>query len=196
MSSVAEIRSYHQNLFAEKDSVFLDLETNGLEVTTDILEIGAIKYKAGQLGAGNLEPAEIFHAYIYFDGVPNMGAFEVNQLNPITLRTEGKQLAKVLADLREFTRGTTVAGQNIIRFDMPIIGYRCKMHDITLEHGELVDTLHLAKDIVRLPSYRLADLARYFGMNYRPTHRAVDDVRATAELFTKLIYPRAAGQLL
>jgi hypothetical protein len=52
-----------------------------------------------------------------------------------------------------------------------------------------VDTLALARPLLRgeVPDHRLSTLARFFRAGTQPTHRALDDARATAEVFHCLL---------
>ena len=58
----------------------------------------------------------------------------------------------------------------------------------------VVDTLPLARRLVRdeVPDCRLGTLAHRFRLDHRPTHRALDDAMATADLLHVLL-ERAAG---
>jgi len=192
LQSPDEIRE----ILATKSIVVFDLETNGFEVSTDILEIGAIKYAPGTLTRENLQPAEIMQHLIYFDGTPNMEAFGINRLDPVALKTEGMPLAQALQKLKDFTHDSVIVGQNVFAFDMPIVTYHGVRNDIMFSHAGVVDTLLLARTQIKVPSYRLADLARYFVFQNIPSHRALDDVMATAELLVNLVYPKRQATLL
>ncbi|HEX5467355.1 MAG TPA: polyribonucleotide nucleotidyltransferase, partial [Candidatus Limnocylindrales bacterium] len=56
-----------------------------------------------------------------------------------------------------------------------------------IEHGRYLDTLTLAREAwPDLDSAKLGDLARFFGLPTEPTHRAMPDAEATAQLLALL----------
>ncbi len=177
------------DLIEDKDFVFLDLETNGLSVSTEILEVGAIRCSGKTIldPEDALDSVEEFHHLVYFDGEPNWDALNVNKLDPEYLRCHGSQLEDVLRELVDFTRDTLVVGHNIISFDLPILDHHLQKHRLNLHYRGVADTKRLAKNSIHVPSYRLADLSSHFNLPVLPTHRAIDDVRATAHLFRQLM---------
>lgn len=175
------------SLLRQYPIVFLDLETNGLAVNTDVLEVGALKFAPGEL-LSREEPVGIpFHRYVYFEGIPDPGAFGVNHLDPFTLKTEGAPIREVVNDLNQFVEEGIVGGQNIKSFDLPILHYQAVRHNTSLDYVHIIDTKIIARNIISLPSYSLAAMSSYFNITHRPTHRALDDVKATVQVFRKLI---------
>ncbi len=174
-------------LISDYSVIFLDLETNGLAVNTDVLEIGALKFAPGEL-LSREEPVGIpFHRYVYFDGEPDRGAFGVNNLNPEILRDEGVPIRDVLSDLNSFLEEGIVGGQNVKAFDLPILHYQAARHSMPLEYAHILDTKIIARKVLFLPSYSLSAMSSHFNIAHRPTHRALDDVKATVQVFRKLI---------
>lgn len=175
------------NLVSDYPIIFLDLETNGLAVNTEVLEVGALKFAPGEL-LSREEPVGIpFHRYVYFDGIPNDAAFSVNRLDPRVLRDEGVPLVHVLNELNDFIEEGMIGGQNIKAFDLPILHYHAMRHSIGLSHGHIIDTRIIAQKTLRLSSYSLGALSAHFHITHQPTHRALDDVKATVQVFRKLI---------
>ncbi|MDP2656771.1 MAG: 3'-5' exonuclease [bacterium] len=167
--------------------IFLDIETNGLAISTEVLEVGALKFAPGEL-LSQQEPVGIpFHRYVFFDGTPDQSAFDVNHLDIDVLNKEGLPIKRVLTELNDFLNGGAVGGQNIKAFDLPILHYHAGRHNVDLTHAHILDTRIIAQKTMRLPSYSLHTLSSYFDISHRPTHRALDDVKATVQVFRKLI---------
>lgn len=177
---------YKKLLEGAFDLVCFDLETNGFETDTAIVEIGAIKIKAGMLDTFP-EGAEEFHSLIYFDGIPNPNAFAVHKITPSELRERGRPLDEILKKFIRFTNGAALLGQNVIAFDLRILNYHLARHDLALQCPAVFDTKFLSKKLLSLPSYSLSSLVRHLEVDHTPTHRSLDDVIATIKVFQKLV---------
>lgn len=169
-----------------KTFTFFDLETNGLDRTTAILEIAGLRISATDLKKGDMRGEE-FEALIRFYGVMNPAAQAVHKIDSCLLREKGKDLSFVLKDFSLFSQGTLLSGHNIYKFDLPILNHHCTQAGILIESLGAIDTCVVARETLELPNYRLSTLAEYFQIKGRPTHRALDDVRATAEVFRHLM---------
>ncbi len=178
--------SYQQLLNGAFDLVCFDLETNGFETDTAIVEIGAIKIKAGMLDLFP-EGTEEFHSLIMFDGIPNPDAFAVHKISLELLEKEGRPLNNVLTDFAKFTNGAALLGQNVIAFDLRILNYHLARHSLALQCVAVFDTKFLARKLLNVPSYSLSSLVKCLGVDHAPTHRSLDDVIATIKVFQKLI---------
>lgn len=177
---------YKKLLSGAFDVVCFDLETNGFETDTAIVEIGAVKIKAGMLDTFP-DGAEEFHSLIYFDGIPNPDAFAVHKIPPQTLREQGGPLQDVLARFVRFTDGAALLGQNVIAFDLRILNYHLARHSLALQCPAVFDTKFLSRQLLNVPSYSLASLVRHLQVDHAPTHRSLDDVIATVKVFQKLV---------
>ncbi|HKE76189.1 MAG TPA: exonuclease domain-containing protein [Acidimicrobiales bacterium] len=164
----------------------VDLETTGASsATCAITEVGAAKFRGGEC-LGTFQT-------LVDAGVP---------VSPVAARITGitdemiagaPPLPGVLAALGEFVGGAVLVGHNL-RFDVSFL-------DAALAAGgrdgvrlRLVDTVALARRLVGddVPDCRLATLAGFLGLPHRPSHRALDDVLATADLLHALL-EQAAG---
>ncbi len=177
---------YQQLLSGAFDLVCFDLETNGFETNTAIVEIGAIKIKAGALDVFP-KGSEEFHSLIYFDGVPNPDAFAVHKIPIEDLRERGRVLRDVLTDFTKFTAGAAILGQNVIAFDLRILNYHLACHGLALQCPAVFDTKYLAQRLLRISSYSLSSLVKFLGVDHIPTHRSLDDCIATVKVFQKLL---------
>jgi DNA polymerase-3 subunit epsilon len=164
----------------------LDLETTGASARDcAITEVGAARFRAGErLGT--------FQTLVD-PGVPISPA--ASALTGITgaMVEAAPPASAVLPSLAEFVGGSVLVGHNL-RFDVSFL-------DAALAAGErpaialrTVDTLALARCLVSddVDDCRLATLAHQLDLDHRPTHRALDDALATADLLHALL-ERAAS---
>lgn len=164
----------------------LDLETTGGSPRDcAITEIGAVKYRAGELigSFATLVNPET--------GIPPF----ITILTGITeqMVVEAPKIATVLPAFVEFCRGTVIVGHNV-RFDLSFLDAASRMLGHPLVGIEpagrrQVDTVGLARRLIR-PEVRdltLASLARHYRSPIDPIHRAFDDAKATAHVFHSLL---------
>ena len=164
----------------------LDLETTGASADTcEITEIGAIKVRGGEcLGT--------FHTLV------NPGRAIPPMITVLTGITESMVLPapridEVLPALTEFVGGAVLVGHNL-RFDVRFLDAALTRVGRARMANTCVDTCALARRLVRdeVPDCRLGTLASRLRLPHRPTHRALDDALATADLL-HLLLERAAG---
>ncbi|HEY7583561.1 MAG TPA: DEDD exonuclease domain-containing protein [Acidimicrobiia bacterium] len=164
----------------------LDLETTGgSPLTCSITEIGAVKYRGGEL-VGTF--ATLVNPGV---GIPPF----ITILTGITQQmvVAAPPIEAALPAFLEFCRGTIIVGHNV-RFDLSFLDSVCRRLDYPLVGAEPagrrhVDTVRLARRLIR-PEVRdltLATLARHFRSPFAPTHRALEDARATAHVFHSLL---------
>jgi DNA polymerase-3 subunit epsilon len=163
----------------------VDLETTGASAAVcDITEVGAARFRGGEcLGtfqtlvnpAAPLDPA-------------------VRALTGITdaMLRPAPPVSAVLPTLAEFVGGSVLVGHNL-RFDVSFLDAALTAGDRSPVGLRTVDTVALARRLVRdeVPDCRLGTLAHHLGLDHVPTHRALDDVLATADLL-HLLLERAA----
>jgi DNA polymerase-3 subunit epsilon len=170
------------------DVVFcvIDLETTGGNRNEDsITEVGAVKVQGGRcLGT--------------FQTLVNPGRAIPPQITVLTgltdvLVSNAPRIGAVLPSLIEFVGDAVIVGHNV-GFDVGFLRAACERHDRPPLPGRVVDTVTLARRLVRdeVPDCRLGTLASRFRLDHRPSHRALDDALATADLLHLLI-ERAAG---
>ncbi|MGA7756696.1 MAG: DEDD exonuclease domain-containing protein [Ilumatobacteraceae bacterium] len=170
------------------DVVFciIDLETTGGNRNEDqITEVGAVKVQGGRcLGT--------------FQTLVNPGRAIPPQITVLTgltdvLVSSAPRIGAVLPSLIDFVGDAVIVGHNV-GFDVGFLRAACERHDRPPLPGRVVDTVALARRLVRdeVPDCRLGTLASRFRLDHRPSHRALDDALATADLLHLLI-ERAAG---
>jgi DNA polymerase-3 subunit epsilon len=166
--------------------VVIDLETTGtVPGESRIIEVAAAKFRGGEcLGT--------------FQTLVNPGCGLPPFIVALTGITEAlvvpaPAIDEVLPSLLEFVRGAVLVGHNL-RFDTSFLDADLIARGRPRLANPRVDTLTIARRLVRdeVPDCRLATLAARFRTVTRPTHRALDDVLATAEVLHAL-FERAAG---
>jgi DNA polymerase-3 subunit epsilon len=165
----------------------LDLETTGGSAADcEITEIGAARYRFGEeIGS--------------FQTLVNPGApippF-ITVLTGITqaMVVEAPSIEAALPALLEFVGDSVVVGHNL-RFDLSFIGAAARRLGYRALDNRTLDTVALARRLVRsdVRNLKLATLAAHFRSPVTPTHRALDDARATAHVLWGLL--ERAGSL-
>ena len=166
--------------------VVVDVETTGWEPGADALtEVAAVRFTGGECTGS-------FHSLVD-PGVP-IPPF-VSQLTGIhdEMVRGAPDIAKVLPRLMEMIGDSVLVGHNI-GFDMSFIDAALVSTSSELLANPVVDTLHLARRLVRddVLDCKLGTLARRLRLDHLPSHRALEDVLATADLLHALI-ERATG---
>jgi DNA polymerase-3 subunit epsilon len=189
---LAQQRSFEDLGTPLHDVVFcvIDLETTGGNRHEDsITEVGAVKVQGGRcLGT--------------FQTLVNPGRAIPPQITVLTglsdaLVANAPRIGAVLPSLIEFVGDAVVVGHNV-GFDIGFLRAACERHDRppigATADGRVIDTVALARRLVRdeVPDCRLGTLASRFRLDHRPSHRALDDALATADLLHLLI-ERASG---
>ncbi|OBI82451.1 hypothetical protein A9X00_07630 [Mycobacterium sp. 1245805.9] len=171
----------------ETTFVVVDLETTGGRTKSAdgtpcdaITEIGAVKVRGGVvLGefATLVDPQR---------SIPP----QIVQLTGITtaMVCDAPTIDAVLPMFLEFARGAVLVAHNA-GFDVGFLRAAARQCDIAWPRPPVLCTVRLARRVLsreEAPSVRLAALARLFAAA-QPTHRALDDARATVEVLHALI---------
>jgi len=159
----------------------LDLETTGGSAAScEITEIGAVRYRGGELEGT-------------FQTMVNPGAEIppfITVLTGIThaMVIEAPRIEEALPAFLEFIGDAVIVGHNV-RFDLSFLNAAAER----LGYGRLpnrsVDTAALARRLVRgdVHNLKLGTLAAHFRSPVTPNHRALDDARATAHVLWSLL---------
>ncbi len=165
----------------------VDLETTGASPTAcAITEFGAVKVRGGEcLGT--------------FQTLVNPGMAIPREIVVLTGITEAMVIPappvhNVLAAFLEFAGDAVLVGHNV-RFDMSFLQAAAITGGYPPLANPVVDTCALARRLVRdeVPNCRLSTLAERLRLAHRPSHRALDDALATADLLHALL--ERAGSL-
>lgn len=159
--------------------VVFDIETTGLSSINDsIIEIGAVKIKDCQI-------VDTFETFV--NPQIHISSF-ITKLTGITddMVKRYPPIDEVLPKFLEFIKGSTLVAHNA-NFDVTFIKTKAKNLGIEVDNPVL-DTLELSRHMYEnLKNYKLDTVAQHLGVSLENHHRAVDDAKATAEIFLKSI---------
>ncbi len=171
--------------------VVVDLETTGGRASPRgddeadaITEIGAVKVRGGVVEG---EFATLINPQ---RGIPP----QIVRLTGITTAMvhEAPTIDAVLPSFLEFAgfdRGSVLVAHNA-GFDVGFLTAAARRCDLAWPRPPVLCTVRLARRVLsrdEAPSVRLAELSRLFAVSTTPTHRALDDARATVDVLHALI---------
>src|ERR1700678_3599196 len=153
---------------ADLDFTVVDVETTGWAPDdADITEIGAVRVRGGRVVAE-------------FESLVNPGR---PVPAPITELTG--------IDDQMLTGAPPVSAAHNSPFDLRFLTAACTGTGVDWPGFEVLDTVRLARHLMAIPQEvpdrKLATLATFFGTPVRPSHRALDDARATATVLGRLL---------
>lgn len=166
----------------ETTFVVVDLETTGGKAAEDaITEIGAVKIRGGEvLGefATLVDPGRPIPPYIV-------------QLTGITTAMvyAAPKIEEVLPAFLEFASGAVLVAHNA-GFDVGFLKAATAQCKLAWPRFQVLCTVKLARRVLgrdEAPSVKLSALAELFRVSTVPTHRALDDARATVDVLHALI---------
>lgn len=172
----------------ETTFVVVDLETTGGSTSGTstaapdaITEIGAVKIRGGAVVgefATLVDPRR---------GIPP----QISRLTKITtaMVCDAPTIDAVLPAFLEFARGSVLVAHNA-GFDIGFLRAAADRCGTTWPRPPVLCTVRLARRVLsreEAPSVRLAELVSLFGIVSQPTHRALDDARATVGVLHALI---------
>jgi DNA polymerase-3 subunit epsilon len=166
--------------------VVLDLETTGgaPHLGAGITEIGAVKVRGGEVLAEFktfIDPQHPVPAYITdLTGITDDMVFQ------------SPTIAQIFPSLLEFLGAeseTVLVAQNA-PFDLSFLTFSARAHGFTWPKFPVLDTAIIARKVLsrdEVPNCKLGTLAEFFGTSTTPNHRALDDARATVDVFHGLL---------
>jgi DNA polymerase-3 subunit epsilon len=167
---------------AEIEFAVVDLETTGWspEVAA-ITEIGAVLVRRGRRQGE-------------FASLVNPGTAvppSIEDLTGITdwMLASAPRVASVLPGLLTFARGCVLVAHNA-PFDLGFLRAACDDCALAWPGFTVLDTVMLARQVMdpdEVPDCKLGTLAGFFGARTAPSHRALADARATADVLGWLI---------
>lgn len=188
-SSIYERVSSYAFDFLTTDVVVLDTETTGVDRTSDeIIEIAAVKLQADG------QRIEFQTLVCPTKQIPS----EIEEITHITneMVADAPKIDEVIGEFVAFVDDCPCIAHNVT-FDQAMLERVAPNNYIT---SAWIDSLELARmAFARLKSHKLGDLAQLFGCE-AATHRALDDVRALADLWPLILtalqdYPQSLLEL-
>jgi DNA polymerase III epsilon subunit family exonuclease len=176
VARIADHRPLHEVVF-----VILDLETSGAAPSTGaaITEIGAVKVRGGEI-IGE------FQTFVNPQhGLPDF----ITSLTGITdeMLADAPKIKSVLPGFFEFlgSHKETVLVAHNAPFDLSFLKAAAVKHKYPWPQYHVIDTVRIARSVLdrdEVPNCKLSTLATFFGARTSPTHRALDDARATVDV--------------
>ncbi|MEN9687944.1 MAG: hypothetical protein RL381_956 [Actinomycetota bacterium] len=166
--------------------IVLDLETTGgaPHLGAGITEIGAVKVCGGQVVGefkSFVDPEHPVPEYITaLTGITNEMIFQaptIREIFPDFLEFLGNPAENVLV------------AQNA-PFDLSFLAHAARTHRYEWPKFQVLDTAIIARKVLsrdEVPNCKLSTLADFFGTSVTPNHRALDDARATVDVFHGLL---------
>lgn len=175
-----EIIKDREYLSDEVDNfVVFDVETTGFSSKNDkIIEIGAVKIKNGEI-------VDSFNTLI---NPEEPLKDEIIALTGITdsMLTNQPKIGEIIGKFEEFISNSLLVAHNA-SFDMGFLKSNFEKNGLILEKA-YIDTLELSRIFnPNVRSHSLGNVAKRYGVSLENAHRAVDDARATGEVFLRLL---------
>lgn len=160
----------------QREYVFLDIETTGLDVEKDrIIEIGSIKVSG--------EKEVMFQRLIKTEiEVPDV-IENLTGINGSKLSSEGIELKQCIAEFMEFIGKSDLIGYNI-RFDIKFLNKALSDLALAPIHNKTIDLMQEAKKRNTFQiNYKLETTLREYGLNQTVQHRALEDAELIYRLY-------------
>ena len=171
---------------ADVTFLVVDLETTGgPPAEAGITEIGAVAVRAGEV-VGEFQT-------LVNPGRPVPACITALTGISSTMLVRAPRLGVALPAFVDFVRGqgpTTAWVAHNAAYDMGFLRAGARLLDIALPDLPVLDTVHLARQLLgrdEVRNHRLATLAAHVGAGTVPDHRALHDARATVDVLHALI---------
>jgi DNA polymerase-3 subunit epsilon len=159
----------------------LDLETTGgSPLDCAITEIGAVKYRGGEL-LGTFQT-------LVDPGLAIPPSITILTGITQSMVIDAPKIEEALPAFLEFIGDSVIVGHNV-RFDLSFLNAATVRLDYGRIANDSVDTAGLSRRLIRdeVRNLRLQSLAAHFRSPTTPNHRALEDARATAHVFHALL---------
>jgi DNA polymerase-3 subunit epsilon len=188
LTEAAEHPAWSACPFRLVDFVIVDVETTGWRPGEAVItEIGAVRISDGRI------QAEFSSLVNPRSAIPE----PVAELTGISdaMVAAAPPLAAVLPGFLSFARGSVLTAHNAA-FDVAFLSAGCVASGLYWPSFRVLDTVELARRVLgeeEVPDRKLATLAGYFGARTLPSHRALPDALATADVLAGLLGRLAAA---
>ena len=178
IDDLGAICKYTKGQNIDSELTVFDIETTGLNKNVDsIIEIGAVKIKAGEIigeFSALIDPEiPLPQKIVSLTGITD------------TMLAGKPKIADVLGDFLDFI-GDSVLVAHSVAFDTGFIAeWAKKLYDKQLKNTTL-DTVELSRALYpELKSHKLNLVAEHLGIELESHHRALDDSKACAQILLK-----------
>ena len=187
LSNGLPLEIYNDEIFlktsktAINDQTFciVDIETNGGHVNKghQIIEIGAVKYKSGQI-------IDKYESLVYAKNIPKY-IQEVTNITPSMLE-DAPILKTVLEEFKLFLEDDVFVAHDI-KFDYNFISNSLQKYDLGKLENRKLCTIDLARRTIKAQRYGLGYLKEYLNIDIDNHHRAYSDALSTTFILEKSI---------
>lgn len=161
------------NSYKEETYCIVDIETNGNSpVKNQIIEIGAIKYKNGEI-------VDRFESYVYADYIPQ-AIVRLTNIEQSDL-ADAPSLKKVLHDFKLFLGDDVFVAHNV-KFDFNFISTSMKTVGLDELLNRKLCTVDLARKTIDAEKHGLAHLREHLDIQTGEHHRAYADALSAAKV--------------
>lgn len=180
MQKVQRIQAAKEKKFREQGYVVIDVETTGLRANEhEIMEIAALHVVDHQV-------VNTYSTLVRISALVSESIVSLTGIDNQMLNEEGIPLAEAMQRFLAFVMDRRVVCHNAA-FDYAFLKAACRKCHLPEFKNPYADTLQMAKhQLDDVPDYKLATLAACLGIDMPHAHRALNDCRATLELFEKL----------
>lgn len=168
------------NIIGDRDLIFLDLETTGLNIKEDrIVELCAIKYRKDKTKIS-------FHKYFNPNKEVSIEAEKIHGLSNDFLK-DYQTFDESADELYEFFKDCDLGGYNCASFDIPILYEELAKCNKQLD----VFRINIIDSYILLSKYETRKLndtyKRFFGEDIKDQHAAESDIKSTVRVFEKQV---------
>jgi DNA polymerase-3 subunit epsilon len=161
-----------------KDQVFciVDIETNGGKPTnSQIIELGAVKYKNGEI-------IDQYESLVYASDIPQY-IQEVTNITPSMLQ-DAPPLHTVLEEFKIFLEDDVFVAHDV-KFDYKYISHSLQMNNLGVLNNRSICTIDLAKKVFESEKYGLSALKELLQIDVQNHHRALSDAISSMYILDK-----------
>lgn len=165
---------------ASNTYVIIDLETTGLQATSDeILEFGAIRVTDDKV-------VEEFSRLVRIEKKLPETIAKLTHISEELVVEKGIPLQEALEAFLAFIGTDFLMGYNI-SFDMNFLRAACKKWNIQVPTNRCMDLCsRVRREVDDVANYKLSTVAEYFHVTQDEAHRALNDCRMVFEIYQKL----------
>ncbi len=166
-----------KTLISEQTFCIVDIETNGGHVNKghQIIEIGAVKYKAGQI-------IDKYESLVYAKTIPEY-IQNVTNITPKMLEN-APILKNVLEEFKLFLEDDVFVAHDI-KFDYNFISNSLEKYDLGKLENRKLCTIDLARRTLKANRYGLSFLKKTLNIDIDNHHRAYSDALSTTYILEK-----------
>ncbi len=162
-----------QDSYKDETYCIVDIETNGNSpVKNQIIELGAIKYKNGQI-------IDSFESYVYADYIPQ-AIVRLTNIEQSDL-ANAPSLKKVLHDFKLFLGDHVFVAHNV-KFDFHFISTSLKTVGLEELLNRKLCTVDLARKTIKAEKHGLGYLREFLDIQSGEHHRAYADAISAAKV--------------